>query len=353
MSVFKGLLGMKPLRPSLTDRNLYQAVPEADLEAKLEHMKQIPKENEAPAGTPPTSPLPEGSRVLGLRVESWTHEGLREGLPRLLDALASRRTAATVYVAMGPDRSGVAALRLMRSGARQAYSVRTLLAGLLLPARPTAAGAGDILRRVQASGHELGILRWDCRAWERSLNRRGSGWGADQLERAFEAFASVVGCRPVTASAPGWLCNNDSLLYQENLSLRFASDCRGTDPFLPVLDVRVLKTPQVPVTLPTLEEALTARTHGDAQSFFSEIPKTVAPGEWPVLSLSADVEGRLWPGAVAEFLDRCAGEGIRLAPLGSLLDFRLATGRPLPRCTLSYAAVDGRPGTVAMQMFEV
>jgi len=353
MSLFKGLLGMKPLRPTLTDRNLYDAVPEADLEAKLEHMKQIPKETPMSGPASPSEPLPEGSRVLGLRIEAMTHEGIREGIPRILDALADRRASATVYAAFGPDRAGLAALRLLRSGSRRAYSTQTLLSGLLLPARPTAAGAEGVLRRVLDAGHELGILRWDSWAWERSLNRRGPGWAADQMERAFDAFKTGLGCKPCTASSPGWLCNNDTLLYQENLAFNFASDCRGTDPFLPVLDVRVLKTPQVPVTLQTLEEALASHAHGDARSFFEGVLASVKPGEWPALSLSADVEGRLSPEAVGEFVIRARDEGIRLVSLGTLLGHRLATGRPLPRCTLSYAAVDGRPGTVAMQMFEV
>jgi len=41
---------------------------------------------------------------------------------------------------------------------------------------------------------------------------------------------------------------------KENLYFDYSSDCRGIDPFFPVIDTRVLKTPQVPVTLPMMSE---------------------------------------------------------------------------------------------------
>lgn len=351
MGIFKGLQGMRPLRPSLTDRNLYAEVPEANLEAQLEHMKQIPKTVEAPKPLTPIEALPEGAAPLGLRVDVWTHEGMREGLPRLLDALSAAGVHASVFVAQGPDRTGLQAPALFRSKVRPAYSARTLLSGLLLPGRPVP--QPEVARRAKAEGHHLGALGWDYSAWAAGLNGKLTGWAAGEMESAFDAYVELLGQKPTAYAAPGWLCNNDSLIYQENFGLELASDCRGTDPFLPVIDVRVLKTPQVPVTAPTLAEALDAGEAADADAFFSARLAECAPGQWPVLAVSAEVEGRRFPEAFARFLAAAPDRRVRLMPLRDLLAHREATGRPLPRCTLSYAAVDGRPGVVSMQMFEV
>jgi undecaprenyl phosphate-alpha-L-ara4FN deformylase len=46
------------------------------------------------------------SRILGLRIDVDTHEGMRDGVPRLLDVLRGAGVKGSFYFAMGPDRSG-------------------------------------------------------------------------------------------------------------------------------------------------------------------------------------------------------------------------------------------------------
>ncbi len=361
MGFFKGLLGMKPLQPTATERTAYSGVPESDLEKRLEHMQEIPKTNEPAQAIKPSAPLPEGTPVVGLRIDVDTHEGMRDGVPKLLEVLGRAGVKGTFYLAMGPDNSGRAifnALRpgflakMFRSGAPKLYSARTMLSGTLLPARQIAAGFPEIAKRIASEGHEAGVHAWDHRSWQDKLNKRPSDWAANELEKAYESYVSIFGTKPRTFAAPAWLCDNESLIYEENFGLVYASDCRGTDPFFPVIDVRILKTPQVPATLPTLDEAL-GNSHESAESFYDFILKEIKPGEWPVLTIHAEIEGGPYAGAFEAFLAKARERGVAVVPLKELLALRLATGKPLPRCTLSYAAVDGRHGVVSMQMFEV
>src|ERR1700712_3660445 len=85
------------------------------------------------------------SGVLGLRVDVDTHDGMRDGVPRLLEVMAAEGVKATFYFAMGPDRSGLAVLnalrpgflkKMTRTGAAQVYGWRTGLSGTLLPPPP-------------------------------------------------------------------------------------------------------------------------------------------------------------------------------------------------------------------------
>lgn len=353
MKVNKGLQGMKPMNPSITGRNIYDQVPEADLDAKLEHMKQIPKETPAPHALEGATPLSAGAKPLGLRVDVSTHEGFRDGLPKLLEALRSHGVRATIYLAFGPDRSGLVAASLLRSPFRKATSWRTILSGRLLPAQPTAPAFPELCRRVAEEGHQPGVLGWDTRLWESRLNEKAPDWAASEMERGFDAFAAFFASKPKTFAAPGWICHNESLIYQENLNLEFASDCRGMDPFLPVVDIRVLKTPQVPVTLPTLEESVAAGLHSNANGHYEAALAAPAQGSWPVLQVTAETDGRLFAQEFAGFLANAKERGVTLLPLRELLAHREAQPKPLPRCTLSYAAVDGRVPVVTMQMFEV
>ncbi|HEX4495997.1 MAG TPA: 4-deoxy-4-formamido-L-arabinose-phosphoundecaprenol deformylase, partial [Thermoanaerobaculia bacterium] len=79
---------------------------------------------------------------LGLRVDVDTHDGMRDGVPRLLEVMAAEGVKATFYFAMGPDRSGLAVLnalrpgflkKMTRTGAASVYGWRTVLSGTLLP----------------------------------------------------------------------------------------------------------------------------------------------------------------------------------------------------------------------------
>ena len=342
-------------------RNLYEPPAEAHLDVLR---KQMTKED-SPGTEPKELPLPEGltadAHVLGLRVDVDTHEGMRDGVPRLLEILRRAGVKATFYLAMGPDRSGLAIFnflkpgflkKMRRTGARRVYGWRTILSGTLLPARPVATGFPEIARRVAAEGHEAGVHAWDHRAWQDRLPKYSEAQIVGDLERAALAFEEIFGKKPATFAAPAWLCANESLRCQENFRLDYASDCRGMDPFLPSIERRTLRTPQVPTTLPTLDECL-GDVDRDAPSFYRRVLGSVKQGEWHVLTVHAELEGGPFADEFAAFLESAREKGVRVVPLRDLLAVRLSTGKPLPRCTMSYGEIEGRAGFVALQMLEV
>lgn len=344
----------------IRSRGLYETPPEAHLDTLR---KQHPREK-APPGTK-SLPVPAGlspeSPVLGLRVDVDTHEGMRDGVPRLLDALREAGVRATFYLAMGPDRSGRAVFNLLKPGflskmrrtsAAKVYGWRTLISGTLLPSRPVASGFPEISRRITAEGHEAGIHSWSHRDWQDRLPKYSSERVFLDLDTACEAFQGLFGVRPETTAAPAWICSEESLQCQESFRFLYASDCRGTDPFLPNIERRTLKTPQVPTTLPTLDEAL-GETASDAACFFKGILDQIQAGEWPVLTVHAELEGGAFAADFASFLREARGRGVQVVPLKDLLSLRLSLERPLPRCTMSYGEIEGRSGVVSLQMLEV
>lgn len=297
---------------------------------------------------------PSPSGLLGLRIDVDTYEGLRDGVPRLLDTLRAKRARGTFYVAMGPDRSGLAILNLLRpgflakmrrTGAVRAYGLRTVLSGTLLPSRRIGAGLPDILGRIRDEGHELGVHAWDHRSWQDRL----LGWDreriASELDRGRAAYQAALGEPPRTYAAPAWLTADAALVHQEGYALQYASDCRGSEPFLPVVGGVRLTTPQVPATLPTLDEAL-GFSHASADSFFSSVLERAAAQPWPVLTIHAELEGGPYAPDFSSFLERSAAGSV--VPLGTLLAARLARGSLEP-CPLSHAGVPGRHGVVSVQ----
>jgi undecaprenyl phosphate-alpha-L-ara4FN deformylase len=316
-------------------------------------------ENRTPGveGSPRTPDPGPRTPLLGLRVDVDTHEGMKSGVPRLLDVLAAHGVKGTFYLSMGPDNSGRAIFNVLRrpgfltkmhrTRAARIYGLRTILSGTLLPARMIALALADTARRIPAEGHEVGVHAWDHRRWQDRLDSFSEAQVARELARAYEAFTEIFGVPPQTFAAPAWLGSDASLSFQENLGLEYASDCRGDEPFLPIVGGATLATPQVPTTLPTLDEAL-GDTHADASSFFISALEASGHAHWPVLTVHAELEGGGYAGEFDRFLDQAGAEGLRVVPLTKLLEARQATGAPLPLCAMRYGTVRGRHGRVFM-----
>ncbi len=297
------------------------------------------------------------SHLLGLRIDVDTHDGMRCGVPVLLDMFRDVGVKGTFYLSMGPDNSGKAILNVLRrpgflakmrrTGAARVYGLRTALSGTLLPARMIAVAFPDTARRVTAEGHEAGVHAWDHRRWQDKLQRLSENEVASQLGHGRQAFINIFGEPPRTFAAPAWFGDERSLQVEEWYALEYASDCRGVEPFLPVVGGKPLATPQVPTTLPTLDEAL-GETHSGARAFFASMLDAAASAAWPVLTVHAELEGGPYAADLRWFLERASERGIRAVPLGELLAARRTTGAPLPERTMGYGTVPGRHGVVFM-----
>ena len=293
---------------------------------------------------------------LGLRVDVDTHDGMRDGVPRLLETFDAAGVRATFYLSMGPDRAGMAVLNLLRRGflskmtrtrAASVYGWRTILSGTLLPARPIATALPGIARRVREAGHEVGVHAWDHRRWQDRLLTLDAAAVAEELDRGRKAFLEILGAPPKTFAAPAWLSRDEALLHEETFALDYASDCRGKEPFLPIVGGRVLATPQVPATLPTLDEAL-GDTHEAAEAYYRDMLDLAARERCAVFTLHAELEGGPYAVPFLRFLREAGERGIECAPLGRVLAARRHSGS-LDPCPIVHVPVRGRHGVVSMQ----
>lgn len=292
--------------------------------------------------------------VLGLKIDVDTYDGLKDGVPRLLAALAGRGLRATFYVPGGPDHSGRAALRLfrqrgfaakmLRTGGLALYGPRTALRGTLLPGVPMTRARAE-LRAVVAAGHELGVHGWDHVAWHDAIDRAPYAAVVAGLERARDALAEAAGQRPESAGAPGWHATFATLHAVDALGFRFASDTRGAGPFRPRLLGYDFRTPQLPTTLPTLDEV--ARRGDRPDELVARYRAWIAARPWNVLTAHAEVEGRLFLPFLEGLLDRLAADGVRTAPLGELA---AALPADLPRSGVERGELPGRAGLVSVQV---
>lgn len=297
------------------------------------------------------------SARLGLKVDVDTLRGTREGVPRLLDLLDRHGVRATFLFSLGPDHTGRAIRRVFRTGfvdkvnrtsVVRHYGARTLLYGTVLPGPDIGRRAVSVLRRVRGEGHETGIHCWDHVRWQDGVAGADAEWTRREMQRACERYVEVFREPPLTHGAAGWQMNVHALRLTQQLGFEYCSDGRGTHPHLPVWRAELIRCPQFPTTLPTLDELIGTGTitEESAAAHLLDLTQTPAPAGH-VFTLHAELEGGNLCGIFEQLLTGWKAQGWSLGPVRELHD--AVEPLALPRCETGLASVAGRTGTLLMQ----
>ena len=249
--------------------------------------------------------MSEGPPPFALKVDVDTHDGMRDGVPRLLDAFARWGVRASFFLSFGPDNAGKAIWNLFarrgfltkmwRTGAPRLYGWRTLVSGTLLPARMVALRFPELVRRIAAEGHEVGIHGWDHRLWQDHLDELDQKRIAEEYSRASVAFESILGRAPRASAAPAWYQTPLGLRVQDELDFLYVSDARGGAPGFPELEGYASVTLQIPTTQPCLEELLTLGER-DLEACARRVLEAREEAPVRVIPLHAEVEGGHYAG---------------------------------------------------------
>jgi peptidoglycan/xylan/chitin deacetylase (PgdA/CDA1 family) len=292
-------------------------------------------------------------RTVALKVDVCTHDGMRDGVPRLLALLAQRRVKASFFLSFGPDNSGKAVKNLLRPGflkkmvrssAPSMYGVRTMLSGTLLPARPIATRHPDLVRRIAGEGHEVAVHAWDHRRWQDHLERMEVAEIEAHFSQSFSAFESILGRAPKAVGAAAWTVTPQSLRVADELALDYAADLRGGPPCTLRVEGRALRTPQIPTTGRCIEELLTLGIRGEAD-LARALLDDLAASDPAVLAVHAEVEGGPFGGVLDGLLATFAERGVAVRTLAEIA--ASLKGTHLPERDLAYVELPGRSGTVA------
>lgn len=295
---------------------------------------------------------------MALKVDVDTLWGLKHGVPALLEILAARGIRASFFLALGPDNSGRAIFRvfrqpgflqkMLRTRAPAVYGLRTLLSGLLLPAPAIYQGAGGILPRLAAAGHEVGLHGWDHVSWHDRLLKMRKEWVAREVKRGQQAYQALMGAPARAFAAPGWQANRLSREVLAEAGMLYASDTRGTSPYFPRFGAWVSPLLEIPTTLPTLDELL--GFHGCTwEEFNSLVLSRVRNGRPQVLTIHAELEGGAFREGFARLLDQGLHEGVTFFRLEDWARELLSHPESLPSAPIYQGRLPGRAGTVARQ----
>ena len=290
---------------------------------------------------------------LALKIDAATYRGTLVGVPRLVEALHKAEAQATFYFNLGPDHSGRMPATLLAASRKGAsvlgrHGLATLLYGTALPGPDVGLRCGDILRGVRDAGFDTGVRGWDSAAWQRRAVSASPAWTARYMQRAVTRYEKIFGESPKTHAAAGWQMNPHALRLTQRLGFGYASDTRGTHPFVPVWNAEVVLCPQLPTTLPTLDELLgrdgcsVSTVHEYVLALTAQSPPT-----GHIFTAQADLEGQMLLPVFEKLLEGWKEQGYELVSLGGLLDAIDASR--LPRHELVHGTIEGRAGTLMLQ----
>ena len=294
---------------------------------------------------------------VALKIDVDTHQGLGQGVPRLMRLLERENVAATFFVTMGPDNSGRAIVRVLRhrgfigkmfrTSAVSMYGLRTVLSGTLLPARPIALAYPELMRSLRRAGFEVGIHGYDHVRWQDRIDDLGEDGIRDELGDAFEAYRAIFGEAAHSFAAPGWRTNAAALVALDEANLSYRSDTRGRNPYRCVVEGRVIRTLEIPTTLPTLDEVMGRRETANGEAAMRFYLEQFKPDMLNVHTIHAETEGmghlEMFAALIRALKERGA-KFIRLDQVATRLN-----AAELPLCEVIRNTLPGRAGWISAQ----
>ena len=295
--------------------------------------------------------------LIALKVDVDTFRGTREGAVRLAELLERLDVRATFLYSLGPDHTGRAIKRVFRRGflgkvkrtsVVEHYGVKTLLYGVLLPGPHIGRRCRSFMQHTARRGFEVGVHTWDHIRWQDGVARASEPWTRRELALAVEEFTEIFGRAPEVHGAAGWQMNRFVPALEQQLGFRYASDTRGTGPFVPLVDGSAVPVPQLPTTLPTFDELIGREDLGGADPVDHLLALTDrAGGGDQVFTLHAELEGGAYLDSFERLLRAWKARGARLTDLAGFA--RELDPKALPRCSIIAGSVAGRSGTLAVQ----
>lgn len=244
----------------------------------------------------------------------------RSALPVLVDVLRANGASASFVFALGPDWLG----------------------------RSLAQHCAGTLKQVRNACFDLGTYGWRSKQWMKQVERADATWTTTQFERMTRTFAKVLEVPPTLHAAPGWCSNPHALRLTQRYEFTCASDTRGRHPFIPVWNGEIVRCPQIPVTLPTLDELVTSPRQDPAAVIDTLLALTANPPlHGHVFSLKATRSLGKTPLPLEQLLTGWREQGYEVVSVQTLAA-RLDVDK-LPRHEVVTGKVPGYNGTLLLQ----
>ena len=310
-------------------------------------------------------------KYLALKVDVDTLKGTNVGVPALLNLFKKYGVRATFLFSLGPDHTGRAIKRVFRKGffakvqrtsVISHYGFPTLLYGTALPGPDIGKRAADTMRRTRDEGYEVGIHCWDHVRWQDGIANANADWTRAEMMRAQDRFCDIFKAPAKTHGAAGWQMNTHALRLTQSMGFDYCSDGRAVNgagvPHYPVVNGEIMSCPQLPTTLPTLDELIGLDGINDTnvhETLLAASAKNAAISP-PVLgfeiapqvfTLHAELEGLKFLPVLEKLIQAWQADGYTLVATETIAN--ALQREKLPYYVATQAEIAGRSGKLLMQ----
>ena len=296
-------------------------------------------------------------KTIALRVDVDTYRGTGRGVPRLGEIFADNGICGTFYFSVGPDNMGRHLWRLLkpaflwkmlRTNAAGLYGPEIVLMGTAWPGLRIGKHHEEAIRNIISSGNEAGFHAWDHHYAQAHLTDMSRERMRKELNDGLNELKRILGEFPSSSAAPGWRANDQLLEVKKEFSFTYNTDCRGYFPFYPVVNGEKLEQMQIPVTLPTYDEALGCDGVTDANYNDYQL-SLLQEDKLNVLTIHAEAEGGRCSAMFDTYVKEAKKRGFRFITLGEVaseFSGKASAG------VMKLAEFPGREGELAVQMVE-
>jgi undecaprenyl phosphate-alpha-L-ara4FN deformylase len=298
-------------------------------------------------------------KMLALKIDVDTFKGTKIGVPNLLGLLKKHQADATFLFSLGPDHTGRAIKRVFRKGflskvSRTSvvanYGFPTLLYGTVLPGPDIGKRCAAIMRQTAAEGFETGIHTWDHVLWQDNVITADAAWAKTQMERAQSRYTDIFKTPSRTHGAAGWQMSHHALRLTQSMGFDYCSDGRGQFPHFPMWNGELIDCPQLPSTMPTLDEiiGLDGVTETNvAEKLLALTPKLPLCPSGHVFTLHAELEGMRLLSQFEALLVGWREQGYTFVSTAKM--FETLNRAALPYAHVSHGEIPGRSGSLLVQ----
>lgn len=289
------------------------------------------------------------------KVDVDTREGLKAGVPNILNLFKDSGVKATFFIPFGPDRTGVSLRRLWeRKGMfkkasiinpLEFYGLPTLLYGTILPAPSNVKGLEWILERIRDEEHEIGVHGYDHVEWHDRLFMRNSQFVIGEIAKATEAYRNIIRRSPEGFAAPGWQMRKECYDELKKLGYLYSSSTRGVTPFIPE-ETDML---EIPTTLPTLDELYVIFKKSRNGEILEYLFTPLQQNSLNIHTIHAELEGRKAIDLLKSLIMLLKEMDVQFLRLGDLCKGILRNPGNIQSSRIKQKEIQGRPGLVTCQ----
>ena len=240
--------------------------------------------------------------VLALKVDVDTYQGMKDGLPRVVQVLEEYGLSGSFFISFGPDRSGLAILqmvrprfltKMIRTNAPGMYGLKTALYGTLLRAPMIGRNFPEAVRSLAEKGHEVACHAWDHRLWQDWLPVMKKKSIVSWFDKMVGEYEDILGRAPKAFGAPGWRMDVRALEIAGVYGFSYFSCSRAQQPFIYAENEML----EIPSNLPCIEEV-------GVDGVMDTLQRNAQSPYPQVLPVHAEVEGSVYEQAFVRILEK-------------------------------------------------